>query len=34
MLPWERDVYIALLVNDLQERAERDAILRKQREAM
>lgn len=34
MLPWERDVYIALLVNDLQERTERDAILRKQREAM
>jgi hypothetical protein len=34
MLPWERDVYIALLVNDLKERTEREAILRKQREAM
>jgi len=34
MLPWERDVYLALLTNSIKEKIEKDAIVRKQREAM
>jgi translation elongation factor EF-1beta len=34
MLPWERDVYLALLTNAIKEKIEKDAIVRKQREAM